>query len=249
MDRSRKVALITGASRGIGAATARLAARRGYDVCIAYRSDAQAAEAVAADARREGATAITAPLDLASDESIRSVFALVDSSFGRLDALVNNAAIIGSMGAVTERSRADLETIFSINTIGAFLMSGEAVRRMSKAAGGRGGAIVNVSSRSGQLGSPNRAHYAASKSGVDSLTVSLALEVATDGIRVNAVSPGPIMTDMHHDAGPDRLKALIARVPMQRIGTAEEAAQSIMWLLSDSAAYITGTVLVVSGGR
>lgn len=249
MGKDRKVALITGASRGIGAATAKLAARRGYDLCLAYRSAAAAAEAVAVEARKHGARVLTAPLDLSCDDSIAQVYHLLDSGFGRLDALVNNAGVIGSLGPVAGRSRSDLEAMFSINVVGTFLMSGEAVRRMSRSAGGRGGAIVNVSSRAGQLGSPNRAHYAASKSGVDSLTASLAQEVAGEGIRINAISPGPILTDMHADAGPERLQTLVARVPMQRAGSAEEAAQAILWLLGEEASYITGAILPVSGGR
>ncbi|MDF2810025.1 MAG: family oxidoreductase [Microvirga sp.] len=246
---SRKMVLITGGSRGIGAATALIAAERGYDVCVAYRGEREAAESVVAEAGRFGAKAVAARIDLADETSIVKMFDAAHAAFGRLDGVVNNAGIIGSLGPLSDMSKSDMEAVFAVNVVGTFLVAREAVRRMSRTRGGDGGSIVNVSSRAGQFGSANRAHYAASKSAIDSLTLSLAHEVAADGIRVNAVSPGPILTDIHDASNSDRLRALVARVPMQRIGQVDEVAHAIIWLLSDEASYVSGAVLPISGGR
>jgi NAD(P)-dependent dehydrogenase (short-subunit alcohol dehydrogenase family) len=246
-----KVLIVTGASRGIGAATARMAGRRGYDVCVNYLANAAAAEAVAADIRAAGQRAITVAGDIGREDDILRLFATVDDELGILDALVNNAGIIARAGRVAEVEADDLRRMFAVNITGAILCAREAVRRMSTAHGGRGGAIVNVSSRAAGLGSPNEfVHYAASKGAIDSFTLGLAKEVGAEGIRVNAVSPGLIDTDIHASTGlPDRVERMAPGVPIPRAGTADEAAEPIMWLLSDAAAYVTAANIHVAGGR
>jgi NAD(P)-dependent dehydrogenase (short-subunit alcohol dehydrogenase family) len=245
------ILLVTGGSRGIGAATARLAAERGYVVAVNYLHNREAAEAVVADIAQAGGTAIAIPGDVASDEDVLRLFATVDERLGPLTALVNNAGILALQKRLDEMSAARLQRIFATNILGAFLCAREAVRRMSTRHGGAGGAIVNVSSAAARIGSPNEfIDYAASKGALDTMTIGLAKEVATEGIRVNGVRPGVIYTDIHASSGdPDRVNRFIPGVPMQRGGTAEEVAQAILWLLSDEAAYVTGTSIDVTGGR
>ena len=243
--------LITGGSRGIGAATAVLAARRGWDVAINYTRDADAAERVAAQVRAVGRRALVIQADVAEEPEVLAMFAAVDREFGRLSGLVNNAGVVDMPARVDEMSLQRLQRMFAINLTGSFLCAREAVRRMSTKHGGAGGAIVNLSSAASKLGSPGQyVDYAASKAGVDLMTLGLAREVATEGIRVNAVRPGIIDTEIHASGGlPDRARQVAPQVPMQRAGSADEVAQAIVWLLSNDASYTTGAVLDVTGGR
>jgi len=246
-----KILIVTGASRGIGAATARMAGRSGYDVGVNYRTNAAAAAAVADDIRAAGQRAVTVAGDMGREDDILRLFATVDAELGPLDALVNNAGIITRAGRVADVEADDLRRMFEVNIVGCFLCAREAVRRMSTAHGGKGGAIVNVSSRAAGLGSPNEfVHYAASKGAIDSFTLGLAKEVGAEGIRVNAVSPGLIDTDIHASTGlPDRVERFAPTVPIPRAGTAEEVAAPILWLLSDAASYVTAANIHVAGGR
>jgi NAD(P)-dependent dehydrogenase (short-subunit alcohol dehydrogenase family) len=243
--------VVTGGSRGIGAAVARLAAARGYAVCVNYRSEREAADAVVGAIRAKGGKAVAVQGDVAREPDVVRLFDEAERALGPLAALVNNAGITGPAGRVAEVSHETLRRVLDINVIGAFLCAREAVKRMSTARGGKGGAIVNLSSMAAFLGGPGEwVHYAASKGAIESLTIGLSREVARDGIRVNAVAPGLIDTEIHAAAGfPDRVKELAASVPIGRGGTAEEVAEAILWLLSDAAAYVTGTSLRVSGGR
>ena len=243
--------LITGGSRGIGAAAAILAAQRGWDVAINYTRDAAAAERVAAQVRAAGRRALVVQADVAEEAQVLAMFAAVDREFGRLGGLVNNAGVVDMPARVDEMSLQRLQRMFAINLTGSFLCAREAVRRMSTKHGGRGGAIVNLSSAAAKLGSPGQyVDYAASKAGIDLMTLGLAREVATEGIRVNAVRPGIIDTEIHASGGlPDRARQVAPQVPMQRAGSADEVAQAIVWLLSDEASYTTGAVLDVTGGR
>lgn len=246
-----KVILVTGASRGIGAATALLAAREGYAVAVNYTANAAAAQAVAAQITGAGGTAITVQADVADEAQVLAMFAQVDATLGRLTALVNNAGVVDISQRVDEMSLLRLRRMFDINVIGSMLCAREAVRRMSTRHGGAGGAIVNVSSAASRLGSPGQyVDYAAAKGAIDAFTLGLAKEVAAEGIRVNAVRPGLIETDIHASGGlPDRVRDLAHQVPMQRGGTADEVAQAIAWLLSPGASYTTMSLLDVSGGR
>ena len=246
----KPVIVITGGSSGIGAATALLAAQRGYDICFSYHSKESNAQDVAAKIRACGADVIFVQADVSKESDILNLFAQVDSSFGRLDALVNNAGILhkklfGDMKAI------ELEKIFAVNVIGSFICAREAVKRMSKANGGNGGNIVNVSSIAARVGSPfEYIDYAATKGAIDTFTMGLAKEVVDEGIRVNAVRPGIIATLIHAKGGePGRVERLSSVIPMKRAGTAEEVAKSILWLLSDESSYITGTLLDIGGGR
>lgn len=243
--------LITGGSRGIGAATARLAAQLGYAVSINYRHDRTAAEAVTADIVKEGGSAKVFPADISSETEVKHLFASAHAAFGPITALVNNAGMLSSQMRVDQMDAARLQQIFSTNVIGSFLCAAEAVRRMSTRHGGNGGAIVNLSSIAASLGSPGEfVDYAATKGAIDTLTIGLAKEVAAEGIRVNAVRPGLIYTDIHASAGePQRVDRMKSGVPMQRGGEAIEVARAILWLLSTEASYITGTLLDVAGGR
>lgn len=245
----RKTLLITGASAGIGAATARLAAARGYDLALNYRSDHAGAEAVAEAARAAGAQVILCPADVADPEQIEQMYAAVDAAFSRLDALVNNAGIVDMTAKVTDLTHARLRRMFDVNVIGAILVAKEAVLRMQ--AHGQGGAIVNISSAAARLGSANQyVDYAASKAAIDTFTKGLGDEVAGQNIRVNAIRPGLIETELHGKGGePDRAQRLAHMVPMKRTGSAEEVAEAILYLLSDAASYITSTTLDVTGGR
>jgi NAD(P)-dependent dehydrogenase (short-subunit alcohol dehydrogenase family) len=243
--------IVTGGSRGIGAATARLAAARGYKVCVNYHDAAAAARSVVHDIESAGGRAIAVQADMASETDVQRLFATVDRDLGPLDALVNNAGITGPVGRVEDVSLATLRRVMNVNVIGCFLCARAAVRRLSTDRGGRGGAIVNLSSAAATRGSPNEfVHYAASKGAIDTFTIGLAREVAREGIRVNAVTPGLIETEIHTAAGdPGRMARLAPTVPMGRGGTASEVAEAILWLLSDAASYITGANLRISGGR
>ena len=246
-----KVLLVTGGGRGIGAATARLAARRGWDVAINYAARADAAEEVAKEVRAAGARAITVRAHVADEGEVLAMFARIDAELGRLHGLVNNAGVVDVTARLDEMSVARWRRMFDINVIGSMLCAREAVRRMSTRHGGRGGAIVNLSSAASRLGSPGQyLDYAAAKGAIDVFTLGLAKEVAAEGIRVNAVRPGLIETEIHASGGlPDRVRDLAHLVPMQRGGSAEEVAQAIVWLLSDEASYTTLSLLDVSGGR
>jgi NAD(P)-dependent dehydrogenase (short-subunit alcohol dehydrogenase family) len=245
------VLIVTGGSRGIGAETARLAAARGYAVCVNYRKNQAAADEVVKSVVAAGGTAIAVPADVAVEADVVRLFRTVDAQLGRLTALVNNAGILERQTRVEHIDAARIDRVFATNVRGAFLCAREAVTRMSAAHGGSGGAIVNVSSRAAQLGAPGEyVDYAASKAALDALTVGLAREVAGEGIRVNGVRAGVIYTDIHADGGePGRVDRIGATVPMKRGGEAIEVARAILWFLSEEASYSTGTFVDVSGGR
>jgi NAD(P)-dependent dehydrogenase (short-subunit alcohol dehydrogenase family) len=247
----QQVMIITGASKGIGAATARIAAARGWAVCINFRSDEAGARQVAGEVEQAGGRAITVQGDVSREAEVLRLFKTVDATFGRLDALINNAGILEQQTRLDEMSAERLQRVFNVNIYGAFLCAREAVRRLSTAKSGHGGVIVNVSSAASRIGSPfEYIDYAASKGAMDTLTLGLSKEVAAEGVRVNAVRPGLIYTDIHAAGGePSRVDRLGPGVPMGRGGTAEEVAHAIMWLVSDEASYCTGTLLDVAGGR
>lgn len=248
---SDPIILITGASRGIGAATARLAAERGYAVCVNYVRNQPAAGALVSEITRAGRRAIAVQADVAIEADVVRLFETVDREVGPLRALVNNAGILERQSRVDGIDAARIARVFATNVTGAFICAREAVRRMSTARGGAGGAIVNVSSRAAQLGAPGEyVDYAASKAALDALTIGLAREVAGEGVRVNGVRAGIIYTDIHASSGePGRVDRLGPALPMQRGGDAIEVARAILWLLSDEASYSTGTFIDVSGGR
>lgn len=246
-----KVLLITGGSRGIGAATALLASKEGYAVAVNYRANSLAADEVVRQIRASGGNAMTVQADVAIEAEIMAMFEKVDLKFGPLNALVNNAGVVDAASRVEAMSGERLKRMFDINVIGSMICAREAVRRMSTKHGGKGGSIVNVSSIAASLGAGGQyVDYAASKGAIDTFTVGLGREVAAEGIRVNAVRPGVIDTEIHASGGqPDRAKTMASMLPMQRPGTAQEVAQAIVWLLSDQASYTTSSLLDISGGR
>lgn len=246
-----KVVLITGGSRGIGAACALLAASQAYAVAVNYTANSLAADEVVRQIRASGGQAMAIKADVAKEAEVLAMFEKIDAKFGRLTALVNNAGVVDQTSRVDGMSLARLQRMFEVNVFGSFMCAREAVKRMSTRYGGAGGAIVNVSSAASRIGSPGQyVDYAAAKGAIDTFTLGLAKEVAGEGIRVNAVRPGIIETEIHASGGlPDRVRDLTPQLPMKRPGTAIEVAEAIMWLLSDKATYTTGALLDVSGAR
>ena len=246
-----KVVIVTGGSRGIGAATALLAAKQGYAVCVNYQTRVEAADTVVEAVESEGGRAIAVAGDVSSAEKVVRIFEETEAKLGPVTALVNNAGILEQQMRVEAMTPERWSRVLAINVIGSFLCAREAVKRMSTKSGGSGGAIVNVSSIAAKLGAPGEyVDYAASKAAVDALTIGLAKEVADESIRVNAVRPGVIYTEIHASGDePDRVERVKESVPMKRGGSPEEVAQAILWLLSDEASYVTGTFVDVSGGR
>lgn len=248
---TRKIILVTGGGRGIGAACSLLAAQRGYAVCVNFRENGAAAASVVSAIEASGGTALAIQADVSSEVEVERMFAVIDEQFGRIDALINNAAVLSRQMRVDQVDAARINRIMQTNVTGSFLCAREAVRRMSTKYGGSGGAIVNISSRAAVLGSAGEyVDYAASKAALDALTTGLSKEVANERIRVNGVRPGLINTEMHASGGePGRVDRLKASVPMQRGGEPEEVARAALWLLSDEASFSTGTFIDVSGGR
>ena len=247
----RKIILITGASRGIGAATARLAAERGYAVCVNYLTNHGAAERVVQEIAGSAGTAMAVKADVSLEEDVLRLFKAIDEKLGPLTALVNNVGIVARQTRVENMDASRVNRVFAVNVTASILCAREAIRRMSTKYGGQGGAIVNVSSVAAKLGSPDEyVDYAAAKAAIDTFTIGLAKEVATEGIRVNAVRPGVVYTDIHASGGePNRVERVKEHVPMKRGGKPDEIARTILWLLSDEASYSTGAILDVSGGR
>lgn len=248
---SAPLILITGGSRGVGAATARLAATRGYDVAISFVSDETAAQAVVADVEAAGRRGLAVRADSADPEQVAQLFAAIDHAFGRIDVLVNNAGIIAQQSRMEDLGFERLQRLFAINAIGPILCAQQAVKRMAFRHGGKGGAVVNISSASARLGSPNEyVDYAASKGALETFTIGLSKEVAREGIRVNCIRPGHIYTDMHASGGePGRVDRVKESIPMGRGGQPEEVARAILWLAGAEASFITGTFLDVTGGK
>jgi NAD(P)-dependent dehydrogenase (short-subunit alcohol dehydrogenase family) len=246
-----KTILITGGSRGIGAATARLAAQRGYAVCINYLNNHSAANTLMQQITGNGGSAIAVQADVSVEREVVRLFETIDRELGPIDALVNNVGIVEQQTRVENMDAARLNRVFAVNVTASFLCAREAIRRMSTKYGGSGGAIVNVSSVAAKLGSPDEyVDYAAAKAAIDTFTIGLAKEVATEGIRVNAVRPGVVYTDIHASGGePNRVERVKEHVPMKRGSQPDELARAILWLLSDEASYSTGAILDVSGGR
>jgi NAD(P)-dependent dehydrogenase (short-subunit alcohol dehydrogenase family) len=246
-----KVVLITGASRGIGRATARLAGARGWTVGINYQHNEPAAEETAAEVGRAGGRARLLRGDVANEADVIAMFDTLENAYGRIDALVNNAGIVAPSSQLADMSAERMKRVFDVNVFGAFLCVREAARRMSKDRGGDGGVIVNLSSAAARLGSPNEyVDYASSKGAIDTMTIGLAKELGPQGIRVNAVRPGLIDTEIHASGGkPDRAAVLGAQTPLGRPGTADEVAELIVWLLSDASSYVSGSLIDVGGGR
>lgn len=250
-ERASRVVLITGGGRGIGAACALQAAQQGYAVAISYRDNKATAGRIVRSIEKTGGRAVAVRADVASEKDILAMFETVDRELGTLDALVNNAGIVAPARRVDQFDLARLEKMFTTNVIGSFLCAREAVRRMSTRHGGKGGSIVNLSSGASRLGAPGQyVDYAASKGAIDTMTLGLAKEVAAEGIRVNAVRPGLIYTDIHASGGePGRVDRLKDMVPMQRGGTPDEVAAAVLWLMSTESSYTTGSILDVTGGR
>jgi NAD(P)-dependent dehydrogenase (short-subunit alcohol dehydrogenase family) len=249
--RNHRTMIVTGGSRGIGAAIVTMAAARGYAVAFNYLSDSAAAERIVDEVAGAGGRAIAIQGDVSIEKDVMRLFESADRELGALDVLVNNAGITGGFSRLAEVSGDSLSRVLAVNVAGAFLCAREAVRRMSIDRGGRGGSIINVSSRAAQLGGSGEwIHYAASKGALDTMTLGLAREVAHEGIRVNAVAPGLIVTELHANAGaPDRVARMAPTVPARRAGEAAEVAECVLWLASPAASYVTGSILPVSGGR
>jgi NAD(P)-dependent dehydrogenase (short-subunit alcohol dehydrogenase family) len=247
----KKIILITGGSSGIGESMAYLASKNGYIVCICYLNNHKSANEIIANIRKEGGQAFAFQADISNEKDVEELFKTIDNQVGRITALVNNAGIIESQQKLVEMSGERLSKVFSTNVIGSFLCAREAIKRMSIKNDGLGGCIVNVSSAAARLGSPfEYIDYAATKGAIDTLTIGLSKEIAEDNIRVNAVRPGIINTEIHAKAGePNRVERLKASIPMKRGGEAHEVAQTILWLLSDEASYVTGAIVDVTGGR
>ncbi|MGH9494340.1 MAG: SDR family oxidoreductase [Candidatus Sulfotelmatobacter sp.] len=242
--------IVTGGSRGIGAAIAELAGQRGYGVAVNFSTGESEATAIARELVSKGGRALAIHADVSQENQIVEMFKRAERELGPVKALVNNAGITGGFARVEDVTAEAIERALAVNVTGAILCAREAVRRMSSKHGGTGGAIVNISSRASDTGAPGEwVHYAASKGAIDSFTIGLAREVAPEGIRVNAVSPGLIETDIHASGAPGRLDRLIPTVPMRRAGQAHEVAEAVLWLLSPAASYTTGAILEVSGGR
>jgi NAD(P)-dependent dehydrogenase (short-subunit alcohol dehydrogenase family) len=251
MRSSLRTLIVTGGSRGIGAAICRLAAKEGYAVAVNYHTQEAAAEAVVQAIRQSGGRAAAVRADVSKEAEVMKLFQSAEEQLGPLSALVNNAAITGGFARVDSVDAAMLDRLFAVNVTGAILCAREAVRRLSTSHGGPGGAIINISSRAAKLGSSGEwVHYAMSKGAIDSLTVGLAREVAREGIRVNAVAPGLVQTDIHTEAGdPGRPARLAQTIPLGRAGTPDEIAAGVIWLLSRAASYVTGAILEMGGGR
>ncbi|HMB10382.1 SDR family oxidoreductase [Saliniramus sp.] len=243
--------IVTGGSRGIGAAVIAGAARAGYRICFSYGADQAGAERVVADAEGAGARITAVKADMGTEEGVMDLFSACDAAYGAPDVLINNAGITGKMTRVADMEASEITRVMNINVMGYFLAAREAIRRMSTQRGGRGGSIVNVSSRAAVLGGPGEfVHYGASKGATDTMTLGMSKELGAEGIRVNAVRPGLIETDIHALAGaPDRVERLMSGVPMGRAGSAEEVARTILWLAGPDSSYVSGALLDVSGGR
>jgi NAD(P)-dependent dehydrogenase (short-subunit alcohol dehydrogenase family) len=250
-QKNKRVLLVTGGARGIGAAIVRLAANEGYAVAINYQQAASEANALAKSIHDQGGLALAIQGDVSKEDDVVNMFKQIDEHLGVITALVNNAGIVDQKARVSEMHLDRLQKMFATNVFGSFMCAREAVLRMSTQLGGQGGVIVNISSIASRLGSPSQyVDYAASKAAIDTLTTGLAKEVASEGIRVNAVSPGIIDTDIHASGGePDRVKQVSGMIPIGRAGTAEEVANAVLWVLSDQASYVTGACIDVSGGR
>ncbi len=250
-DREKGVVVVTGGSRGIGAATARLAAARGLSVCVNYTSDAEAAQRVVAEIVAAGGKSIAVKADVADEAAVVGLFETCDRELGRVSVLVNNAGVVAPAARVDQMDAERIMRLLRINVLGSFLAAREAIRRMSTLHGGHGGVIVNISSAAARLGSPGEyVDYAASKGAIDTMTLGLAREVATEGIRVVAIRPGLIETEIHASQGAvGRVERLAPAIPVKRAGTAQEVAEAVVWLISDAASYVTGSILDVSGGR
>ena len=246
-----EVVVVTGGSRGIGAAISRLAARKGWNVCINYKNNESIANDIVKEILNSGGNAIAVPADISIEKDVIRLFKEVDSELGQITALVNNAGIISPQSKLIDMDASRLQKLFNTNVVGSFLCAREAIKRMSKKHKGYGGTITNLSSAAARIGSPNEfIDYAASKGAIDTMTLGLSKEVAEDGIRVNAVRPGLIDTDLHSDTGDaDRAEKLKQFVPMQRVGSAEEVANTVLWLMSQEASYVTGALVDVTGGR